>query len=173
MTDQTEPKCGAETSSGDECKNPAEANGRCWIPSHNPEGSDENPQGRPSLLEEYRDEILEGARKGMTLQGCARVAGVGESTLYDWLNEYPGFSESLKRARAKGEAKRLENADDPGSRFVLERSFGYTKTEERKHEHTGEGGGPIEIQFNEEVVETPYSERENDDDLVGTDEVTE
>lgn len=159
---ETDQECGAATTGGDECSNPAGENGRCWIPSHNPEGSDENPNGRPSLLEEYRDEVLAAAEEGLTYEGIARVAGIGVSTLHDWRDEYPDFSESLERARSRAEREHIRNVD---SEFVLERSFGYVKTEERKHEHTGEGGGPIEIQFTEEVVETPYSDRDADEGI--------
>jgi len=87
-------------------------------------------RGRPSELEKYEEDILTVARQGATKAGCARIAGVSTSTLYRWLNEYPEFSEAFKRARAQGELQHLQSVNDSGSRFLLERSFGYTKKEE-------------------------------------------
>ena len=128
MSDQ----CGYPTGDGDgePCQNPAGENGRCWIPSHN-DADAENPHGRPSELKEYWDDIMAGARQGMTLKGCARLAGVDESTLHRWKKEHDDFSKSLKRARAHGELQHLQSVNDTGSRFILERSFGYVKTENR------------------------------------------
>lgn len=163
MTDNSDTDtCNATTVAGDQCDNPAGDNGACWIPSHNPDAGDDvdNPHGRPSKIETHRDDILEAARLGATKEGCARAAGVDKQTLYNWLDEYPDFFDAFKRARSEGERRRLRDADDSGSRFVLERSFGYTKTE--THEHTGEGGGPIEVTFQEQVVETPYSDRDGE-----------
>lgn len=135
--------CGAPTSTGGRCQNPAGENGRCWIPSHNDPDA-ENPHGRPPELEQYEDDIFAGARMGMTLAGCARLAGVDESTLHRWKNKYEDFRKSLKRARAHGELQHIQSVNDSGSRFLLERSYGYTKTERREidaehdHNHSGE-----------------------------------
>lgn len=123
MTDEI---CGAETTGEEPCQNPAGENGRCWIPSHN-DADAENPHGRPSLLEEYEDDILAAARKGLTYEGIARVAGVGVRTLHEWREKHEDFSQSLERARARAEQDLIQNAD---SEFVLERSYGYTKEQE-------------------------------------------
>lgn len=50
MTDE---QCGVDTENGGTCDNPPHPkhgdNGRCWIPSHQPDAGDaENPQGAPS-----------------------------------------------------------------------------------------------------------------------------
>ena len=156
--------CGYEAPNGP-CQNPATEGDSCWIESH---GGHVNGHGRPSKLEDRWDEIMRGARQGMTLEGCARLAGVAEKTLHQWKNEHDDFRKSLKRARAEGELKHLQSVDDAGSRFVLERSFGYVKTEKREvdasHEHTGEGGGPIQVEFNETTVKTDWVSPEEDDE---------
>jgi len=128
--------CGAECGDGTPCQHPA---GSCPVPSHSQPDA-ENPQGRPSTLDEHEDDIITGARQGMTLQGCARLAGIDESTLHRWIDKYDGFRKSLKRARAQGELQHLQSVNDAGSRFILERSFGYVKTERREveGEHTHE-----------------------------------
>jgi len=130
--------CGYTTADGTPCEHVAtEDDGYCWQHTDN---DDADPGGRPSLLDEYEDDILTGARQGMTLEGCARLAGIDESTLYDWINTYDEFSKSLKRARAHGELEHLQSVNDSGSRFILERSFGYFKKEKRDVEHsTGDG----------------------------------
>lgn len=134
MTDEI---CGHETPTG-ACQNPATEGDHCWIDTH---GGDVSGHGRPSKLDAHEDDILAGARQGMTLEGCARLAGVDESTLHRWKNEHDDFRKSLKRARAQGELTHLQSVNDPGSRFILERSFGYVKTEKREvnasHEHSG------------------------------------
>ncbi len=129
--------CGYPTANGEPCQHPTTDDGdpdRCWIDAHN-EASvpDDQQPGRPSKLEEYEDDILTGARQGMTLEGCARLAGIDESTLHRWIDKYDDFRKSLKRARAQGELQHLQSVNDPGSRFVLERSFGYTKSQEIEH----------------------------------------
>jgi len=123
--------CDAIKNNGEPCTYDAKyEDGKCGIHTdHNPR---QDPGGRPSLLEEYEDDILTGARQGMTLEGCARLAGVAEKTLHSWINKNEEFRKSLKRARAHGELQHLQSVNDSGSRFILERSFGYTKTEKRE-----------------------------------------
>lgn len=121
--------CGHPTADGDPCQNPATDGDSCWLNEH---GGDADPSGRPSLLDEHESDILAGARQGMTLEGCARLAGVAEKTLHSWINKHEEFRKSLKRARAHGELQHLQSVNDRGSQFILERSFGYVKTEKRE-----------------------------------------
>ena len=86
-------------------------------------------KGRPSELKQYEDDILEAAREGLTYEGIARVAGVGVSTLHQWRDDHKDFSESLERARSEAERELIEDVD---AEFVLERSYGYVKTEKRE-----------------------------------------
>jgi transposase-like protein len=134
MTDD-EDICGHPTDDGTPCQHPATDGESCWIPAH---GGNAEDHGRPSTLEEYEEDILVGARQGMTLEGCARLAGIDESTLHRWIDKYDDFRKSLKRARAQGELQHLQSVNDRGSQFILERSFGYVKTEKRELEHSGD-----------------------------------
>jgi transposase-like protein len=131
MPDETD-TCGyVKDSDGQPCELPASRDdGRCH--HHTGIESERANGGRPSLLDEYREDILDGARQGMTLEGCARLAGIDESTLHRWIDKYDDFRKSLRRARAQGELQHLQSVDDRGSQFVLERSFGYVKTEKRE-----------------------------------------
>jgi len=133
MTDDI---CGHPTADETPCQHPATDGNSCWLNEH---GGDADPSGRPSLLDEHEDDILTGARQGMTLEGCARLAGVAEKTLHSWINKNDEFRKSLKRARAHGELQHLQSVNDSGSQFILERSFGYVKTEKRELEHSGTG----------------------------------
>jgi transposase-like protein len=146
--------CGYPTADGEPCQHPTTDDGdpdRCWIDTHNEADVEAGQPGRPSTLDEYEDDILTGARQGMTLEGCARLAGVDESTLYKWINDHEEFSKSLKRARAQGELQHLQSVNDRGSQFILERSFGYTKTEKRELEHSGEvDGADVTVTFGDE-----------------------
>lgn len=142
-------KCGyTKDSDGQPCQLPASrSDGRCH---HHTTNDDERANGgRPSLLSEYEDDIYAGARQGMTLEGCARLAGVDESTLHRWIKKYDDFRKSLNRARAHGELQHLQSVNDRGSQFILERSFGYIKKEKR--EHMGEGGGGIVIDYGDDT----------------------
>ena len=129
MSGSTDP-CGHPTADGEPCQNPATEDGHCWLAEH---GGHAEP-GRPSTLEDHWDDIMTGARQGMTLEGCARLAGVDESTLHRWKADNEEFRKSLKRARAHGELQHLQTVNESGSRFILERSFGYVKTEKREHD---------------------------------------
>ncbi|NLV11893.1 hypothetical protein [Haloarcula argentinensis] len=124
MTDDI---CGYEGTGGDgPCQNPATDGDSCWIDAH---GGHVDGHGRPSLLEEHEDDILAAAREGLTYEGIARVAGIGVSTLHDWRDEYGDFSEALERARSEAERELIQDVD---AEFVLERSYGYVKTEKRE-----------------------------------------
>ena len=134
--------CSAIKNNDEPCEYTAKYDdGKCGI--HTDETKTET--GRPSEVAKHEDDILVGARQGMTMQGLARLAGVDESTLYRYLNKdkNAAFRKSLKRARAQGELKHLQSVNDRGSQFLLERSFGYVKTEKR--EIMGEDGGAVKV----------------------------
>lgn len=164
MTDDKD-ICGYEgTHDGEACQQPAGENGRCYIPTHQPEVTDggkdaedvENYAGPPSKLPECRDAILEAARTGASKQGCARAAGIHKSTLYEWTDPdsdqyHPEFHREFMQARWQGEKRYIENPDDVDSRhaqFMLERSFGYTK--EQTIEHEGDGLGDVVVSFTDD-----------------------
>ena len=132
--------CNATKNDGDPCEYAAKYDdGKCGIHT-----DEKDNIGRPSEVEKHTDDILVGARQGMTMEGLARLAGVDESNLYRYLDKHPEFRKSLKRARAQGELKHLQSVNDRGSQFLLERSFGYVKTEKR--EIMGEDGGAVDVQ---------------------------
>lgn len=152
----TEDTCDATTGDGQPCQNPAGDNGYCWIPSHNPNGDDDNPHGRPTIIDDVSDDVLEAAEAGASKEGCARAAGIHKSTLYAWITPESDrydeeFHRDFMRARWQGEKRLLKNPDDVDSRhaqFILERSFKYTK--EQTIEHEGDGLGDVVVSFTED-----------------------
>ena len=142
--------CGAETSKGGTCQNPADS-----CPWHNTDNPPEN--GRPfSLSEDDHEDILEAAKMGASKAGCARAAGVAPNVLNRYLqaDEHADFRQAFTQARAKGEQRLLtgplmqdKNADQymdgQHARFLLSTSFDYKKTEKR--ELTGEDGEAIKV----------------------------
>jgi transposase-like protein len=127
MTDEI---CGYQAQDGP-CQNPATEGDHCWIDSH---GGDVDGHGRPSKLEDVWDDVMDAAERGLTLEGVARAAGIGVSTLRDWRSNHEDFSAALRRARASAERDLITEAD---AEFVLERSYGYTK--EQEVEVSGDG----------------------------------
>ena len=124
--------------------------------------ADGSTKGRDfAITEDDHDDLLQAAKTGLSLRGCARAAGVSHSQLRRYLDAHEEFRSSFERARAHGEAEliegglRDEDVDTSMAKFLLASSYGYKKTEKR--EVTGGGGGPVEIELNETIVETPHS----------------
>ena len=128
--------------------------------------ADGSTKGRDfAITEDDHDDLLQAAKTGLSLRGCARAAGVSHSQLRRYLDAHEEFRSSFERARAHGEAEliegglRDEDVDTSMAKFLLASSFDYKKTEQR--EVTGEGGGPVSVDITETVVETPHSDDED------------
>lgn len=66
-------------------------------------------RGRPIKYEPWMAEKMEEElAKGFSIRACAPDIGVHRDTIYDWIEKYPDFSDSIKRGVDKG-LKRLEN----------------------------------------------------------------
>ena len=118
--------------------------------------ADGSTKGRDfAITEDDHDDLLQAAKTGLSLRGCARAAGVSHSQLRRYLDAHEEFRSSFERARAHGEAEliegglRDEGVDTSMAKFILASSYGYKKAEKREvegsMEHTGEGGGPMEV----------------------------
>lgn len=55
--------------------------------------------------------ILELLEQGETYKNAAEKAGIGERTLYDWLNDKPQFAQAVQRAREIGEKKSIASVE--------------------------------------------------------------
>lgn len=144
MTNEDRELCGGECADGSSCQNYADT---CpW------DHGGDNQNGRDSLFnDETRTACIDAAKEGKSKAGCARAAGVDESTLRGWLSTDEDFFRAFTRARAKGESKLIEHGmyspdvDASMAKFLLASSFDYVKTSKQEVEHTGEDGGPIEV----------------------------
>jgi hypothetical protein len=97
------------------------------------------------------DDITTAIQIGATYALAAAYAGIGERTFYDWLAQYPQFSQAVKLAEGKaaiGWLARIEKAANDGTwqaaAWKLERRYphAYGRTVQ---EHTGKDGGDIVI----------------------------
>lgn len=125
-----------------------------------PDGGNWSDPPSTSRFEDVRDALIRHAAKPKTIAGVARDAGVGRKTLYDYLDRHEDFAEEFRQARGVAETRLIERGleDDPDVdtnfvRFLLERSYDYTKEERHKIEsentHHIEGDG-FDIVFADE-----------------------
>jgi hypothetical protein len=137
-----------EKDDGEPCQLPASRDdGRCH---HHTEVNDQRANGGRewAIDEDDHDEILEGARMGMSKTGCARLAGVDKASLLRYLDAHPDFRTAFARARARGEQRLIsgplvDDEDSPDmdgqhARFLLSTSFDYVETERHELENTGD-----------------------------------
>lgn len=83
-----------------------------------------NKGGRPSKFKkEYIKQAAMAGRAGFTDLDVAELLGVTESTIYEWKEKHPEFSEALKTGKA--------NKDDEVENSLLKRALGYTRQIER------------------------------------------
>ena len=150
--------CDYPTASGGECQHPTTDDGdpdRCWIDSHNDADTDAGQGGRPRLLDDERKQqiIYTAVNSGLTIEHQANLAQVSPDTLRRALccvetprtpeltTENPcEFCEGYAQAHARGAMQVL---DECRPEFRASATFGYVKQE--KHQHTGDGGGPIDV----------------------------
>lgn len=109
------------------------------------------------LNEETKNQLIGAAQEGAFKKHCAQTAGITPQTLRNWLNRGEEHTENnldspladlflrFQQARAAGAVRRLQDARDE---FVLERSYGYTKSQEIEHS----GSGPL-FELPDEVTE--------------------
>jgi len=64
--------------------------------------------GRPSKIDEVRDDIVAMVRRGIPITTACEAAGIAQSTYYDWLGKNPEFSAELTQARAEGRSELVE-----------------------------------------------------------------
>lgn len=106
---------------------------RCW--QHPKDDGSVNKGGRKSKYNDIDlDEVESWAKEGLTDYEIAKRLGIGVSTLYEWKNKFPEFSEALKRAKKQADF-RVEDS-------LNKRANGYKYnevTKERIKLYDGEG----------------------------------
>ena len=157
---ETELCASTSTTTGEPCENAA---GSC--PFHDPETGDRTDveTGRPSKMTVQRkQDLFAAAEVGMFLENTAGFAGITYETLRTWMRRgesdredgretaYAEFVREFKRARARGAKKLLEDAR---SEFILERSYGYVKTERREIDARVSSGNETDENGGYEIVD--------------------
>lgn len=60
-----------------------------------------HPGGRPTLYRlEYCEAVIAAAREGLSLTGFAGTIPVARSTINEWVDQFPEFSEAVSQAKA-------------------------------------------------------------------------
>lgn len=159
----TEDICGEPTAAGEPCQREAG-----WGTQRDSGPCIDHEQERPVLRKftpKRRERIIGAAPSGAFKKHIAQMAEIDPDTLNRWIEmgekddrngldtELATFYSDWQRARGMGAIRTLNNCSDE---FIAERAHGYTKSQEV--EHTGEGGGAIELILNEQVVETDWEE---------------
>lgn len=104
----------------------------------------ESPETMDRLVDEYERKCRDEDRP-ITLTGMIRYLGLSSYQSLDTYLEYPGFCESVKRAKQivqRTYEERLHGNNPTGAIFAL-KNMGWS--DRQQHEHTGEDGSPIQF----------------------------
>ena len=117
------------------------------------------PAGRPSTYKpEYCDAVIEHMAEGASLTSFAASVGAARSTINEWMEHNPEFSESVKKGKAHCAAwwervGRTQALDGKGNAtlviFGLKNMAAEDWREKTQHELTGTDGGPISMLLGE------------------------
>ena len=119
------------------------------------------PAGRPSKYDpSFCDLVIEWGAEGKSVAWMAANLDVSKDTIYQWVKDYPEFSDSLTRARTKAQAY-WEDAGQNGmtskefNASIWSRSMAARFPEDWREKSetavTGAGGGPLEHAITLEV----------------------
>jgi hypothetical protein len=113
--------------------------------------ADDNPTNK---IMKYTDDtvksIVNNLRSGNTQRDSALLAGISESTFYEWM-KYPEFSESIKRAEKECKARNIAIIQQAATKswqaaaWYLERRYNDEYALKQINEHQGKDGKPIAI----------------------------
>jgi hypothetical protein len=114
--------------------------------------------GRPSKYDPaYCDQVVEHMREGASLTSFAASVDVARSTINEWMEHHPEFSEAVKRGKAACAAwweKTNRNLALTGQGnatacvFGLKNMAGEDWRDKHELEHSGPGGAALAISVN-------------------------
>jgi hypothetical protein len=123
---------------------------------------------RSKLTPETQAAIVKWIRKGAFDYIAAEAAGIDESTFRRWMRagengnaKYRPFHTAVRQARADARREAEAEIFETDKRFWLRVGPGQARpgrpgwTESKQHEVTGKDGGPVTIQFINDVIERP------------------
>lgn len=111
--------------------------------------------GRPSKFQEaYCNEVINHCADGASLTSFAAEIGVARSTINQWMEDYPQFSEAVKKAKAKcaawwerqarlGACGQGQNINATLCIFGLKNMGADDWADVMKNEHTGKNGASL------------------------------
>lgn len=121
--------------------------------------------GRPTLYDPaYCEVVVDTMREGKSLMSVAAKLGVSRATLNVWGEAHPEFLDAVARGKAlcaeKWEEIALANAMTGQGNATLTvfglKNMARDEWRDRQEvEHTGEGGGPVQIQAIRNVIVRP------------------
>ena len=125
------------------------------------------PAGRPTIFKPtYGEEILQLMADGISLAAAAAAIGIHRQRVYDWLDEYPEFADTIRLAQSKRqlflERRLLSAKESPvvtSTIFALKNAAGEDWREKIVNEHTGKDGGPIQTEHSTTIAELPAEKR--------------
>lgn len=94
--------------------------------------------------------ICKHLEEGLTIEDSCEVVGIARQTLYNWMKKLDVL-DTIKKSEAKNKRRNIlivQNAalkNWTAAAWWLERRFSKEYALRQKLEHSGEGGGPIEI----------------------------
>jgi hypothetical protein len=100
--------------------------------------ADKNPEGRPTKYRpDYARMAFEIIREsGFVISKLCKVFAVSKATIYNWMDDYPEFLDSLGRGRDHYEGLVIH-------RSLVRRATGYRYTETTQEPSIDEGGGLV------------------------------
>ena len=117
--------------------------------------------GRPSKYKPtYCNEVITHCSEGASLTSFAAEIGVARSTINEWIEHYPEFSEAVKKAKAKcaawwekvNRANALEGKGNATSCiFGLKNMAPDDWADKQQFEHSGPNGGPIQHELHADL----------------------
>jgi hypothetical protein len=134
------------------------------------------PAGRPSKYQPaYAEEVVTFCAQGYSLTAFAGSIDVARSTINEWADEHPEFSEAVSRAKNKralwweDRAREVAANGGPGGQatmviFGLKNHAPEDYAEIVRQEHSGPGGKAIEISVDErrkaarELIDSAFAE---------------
>ena len=116
----------------------------------------------PELTAERETKLFRAIELGMPIERACQLVGISTDTFYAIKNaaekaqggKLKAWYEGLMRARAEGELHHLERVykggkGTAGSLWILERSYGYWRTERREEQHAHSGSVEIVVKRQE------------------------
>lgn len=118
----------------------------------NPKGW--KPGAKGKFKKEYCQKVIDVLKIGRNLKGFCYDIGIGERTVYDWINNIPDFAEAYAIAKAANEdywvnlaAQRASQGSDALIKFMLSSCHGYREKTDVVSDITATVSSKIELDW--------------------------